>query len=162
MTTVKTQHFFNVFSFLLYVYCTYTSCGPAERLFLRRKDLYCLFFCKTEKKTTFKTHRLLDCLLYYKILCLGLIQYNKDCQLALHYVKEFSVNDRFRSVWQLCTVLYSYSQLLYKFFIYVLFFKKKLIICSFFPVFQIRIWIGSGSRKAKNNPPKKKKVKCFK
>jgi hypothetical protein len=84
-----------------------------------QKLLHCLFFYFifivhvfwTSKKTTFKTQRFLDCLLYYIILCLSLIQYNKDCQLALHYVRAFSVNDSFRSVWQLCTVLYSYNQL---------------------------------------------------
>ncbi len=132
-----------------------------------QKIFHCLFFYFiliiqvfwTSKKTTFKTQRLLDCLLYYIILCLSLIQYSTDCQLALHYVKAFSVNDSFRSVWQLCTVLYSCTTVscIYKNSSFVFYFsKKKFIFCSFFPVFQSRI--GSRSKKAKNNPQNRKKV----
>jgi hypothetical protein len=108
--------------------------------------------------TTFKTQRFLDCLLYYIILCLSLIQYYKDCQLALHYVKAFPVNDRFRSVWQLCTVHCTRTvSCIYKNSSFVFYFSKKIHLFLLFSSVPDPDWLRV--QKRQKEPSKMTKVK---
>jgi hypothetical protein len=110
-----------------------------------------LFFYKTEKRLLSRP-KYFWTVFFTLILCRSLIQYNKDCLLALHYVKAFSVNDSFRSVWQLCTVLYLYSQL-YIYYFSFRFYFHFLLLCSDPDPDWIRV------QKRQKEPSKMKKVK---